>query len=100
MLRFIVGGPFISETSVKMSTYLIPIAIVMFSYVLKNYDLENHKKWLFITSLFFLMIGIIQIIMVYFINIKSGKGFIWTEGIASIVPIIGLLLYLKTQKKF
>ena len=47
----------------------------------------------------FLMIGIIQIIMVYFINIKSGKGFIWTEGIASIVPIIGLLLYLKTQKK-
>ena len=37
--------------------------------------------------------------MVYFINIKSGKEYIWTEGIASLIPIIALLLYLKFPKK-
>ena len=99
LFRFIFKGPFLNETSVKMSTYLIPIAIMMSAYVLKNLDLENHKKWLSKTALFFLLFGIFQLIEVFILNIKSGEAYIWTEGIAAMIPIIGLLLYFKYPNK-
>jgi len=99
LFRLIFKGPFLNETSVKMSTYLIPIAIMMSSYVLKNVDLEKHKKWLTKAALFFLIFGIIQIIEVFILNVKLGEAYIWTEGFSAIIPIIGLLLYLKHPKK-
>jgi len=99
LFRIVFKGPFFNETSVKMSTYLIPIAIMMSSYVLKNLDLRNHKKWLTKTALFFLTFGIFQLIEVFISNVKSGSAYIWTEGIAAIIPIIGLLLYFKHPKK-
>jgi hypothetical protein len=94
LFRFIVGGPFLNETSVKVSTYLIPIAIILSGYVLQNYELSKYKRWINKIAIIFLTVGAFQVIAIFFINYESEKSYIWTEGIVAIIAIIGLLLYL------
>lgn len=101
LLSIIIGGPFKTETSIRMDIFVYIFFTFLAVYSLKNNLFNQYKKKIVIFSLIGLFILVSQVItlfiLTYFYKFENKGVMIWSSGISQIISIFLFIYFLKKK---
>jgi hypothetical protein len=94
-----IGGPFATESSIRIHLVLYLIFSILSVYLIQNDDYKKYSRFIKILAYLIFVVLFGQVVLFFLNDIMKGDFKLWTAGIVYLIPILMLIVSLNYNKK-